>query len=463
MTLAPPAVPPHRFSVPAAPGGSFGSGAPAASRHRFLQLWVIVVTLCAFGPYLVGGLRTEQLAVYASALAVGVLGWPLWHGDPTRPTPRSFLVLWGAIFAVAAAGVVWPPFNETSYTGGNAFAGLDNWALPIAVVIVTAFWCERLGSRCVARLVSVVVVLAMMVNAVVSVIARVVGSYGLTPWVELFWQRGDVGDMSVAANALGNERYTGLFNQPIEAGICYSVALLCLAYLARLSTRPRALVVTVVAVVLTVGGLLSVSKVLLFCGLPLFAVQMLRSRGRRLRIAGVLGALVLGGLAIGRFDLVLSVVTDTTQLRSLLGGLAFDTSTLTAGRFGEGGTLGTVANEILADHAVLGLGAGGVSAPYDSAWIEAIATTGVVGAVLLMLVFAVLGLRWWALRRGHDAPESDFAAALIIVVAVASLGMPSMTGNKVATVVWLLLACLLLQPRRSPYRAASQETGSWPT
>lgn len=410
------------------------------------RLWIGAVTLLAFGPYLVGGLRTEQLAGYGSAAVVLLFGWSTWRRSRPGSAMAPFLLAWSALVVIAVVGALWPPPDLTSWPQGDPVAGIDNWALPLALIVLTAFWCERVDSRTIATVVCVVVVAVMVFNAGLSFVTRINGSYSLTPWVEFFWTRADEGGTAVATNALGNERYTGLFNQPTEAGICYSLALLALAYLARLGRRSHALLVTLAAAALTVGGLLAVSKVVLFGGVPLFVWFVLADRGRRVRF--VLGAAtVLGGIVVLTAGTGLDrYVTGTYAFRALFGA-AFDASTITGGRLGSGGTLAGVSDQVLATSPWFGLGAAGVTAPYDSSWLEALATTGVVGVALLGVVFAGLAVRWFVVRNVLARPESMLALCVLVLAAGASLGMPSLTGNKVTTLLWILLTCLLLTPR----------------
>lgn len=426
--------------------GVIGDPVDPSTPATGMRLWVFAVALCAFGPYLVGGLRTEQLAVYGSAAAVLALGWPVWRRSRRGSAIAPFLLAWSAITAIALVGAIWVPLDMTLFPPGNPIAGLDNWMLPIAVIIVTAFWCERLDTRSVATVVCTVIVVAMLLNTVASFIARVNGDYTLMPWVDIFWTRGDEEGTAVATNALSNERYTGLFNQPTEAGICYSLALLSLAYLARLRRRNHAVLITVAAAVLIIGGVLAVSKVVLFGGVPLFFLFMLTDRVRRARFLLATGGVLAVVIAVAGSDLAKYVV-GTIAFRTLFAE-SLDTTTLSGGRLGSGGTLATVADQVSASHPWFGLGAGGVAAPYDSSWIEAMATTGTVGSVLLGAVFLGLAIRWVALRPVQEAPESMLGLCVVILVAGASMGMPSLTGNKVSTLLWILLTCLLMTPRR---------------
>ena len=92
----------------------------------------------------------------------------------------------------------------------------------------------------------------------------------------------------MAANAASDGRYTGIFNQPAEAGIAYGVALLLLTWLAR--TREwKPFPVTCAAALVITGGVLTVSKVFLLCAAPVAGLTVLRGRAR-IRVAVTAGA-----------------------------------------------------------------------------------------------------------------------------------------------------------------------------
>lgn len=424
-------------------------GRPVES-SRILCLWIAIVTAGAFGPYLVGGVRTEQLAVYLSAVAVALFGWTRMRVRPDHGLVQV-LLLWAALVAIAAVGAVWPPLNGTNYPAGNTVAGLDNYALPLAVIVIVGLWSQLTSTRVIATVIARVIVVAMMANSLISIIAMFIGSYAATPWVEEFWIRADEGGKAVAINALNMGRYTGIFNQPAEAGICYSLALFCLLYLAQVARRPRTGPLAAGGLLLVVGGVLTVSKVFLFCGLPLIVFMVLLDRHRRRRIALVFASIVAiyQGQQGPEF---LNEWNGQDALAALFDPSRADASSLTAGRFGAGGTLAHVGDQVLDHHRWFGLGAGGVIAPYDSTWLEALVTTGVVGAALVAAVLLVLAVRWYGARRGQLRPEWTLAGATLVLAVGASLGMPSLTGNRVSTVMWLLLSCLVLTHRHPGMR-----------
>ncbi|MGH3774016.1 MAG: O-antigen ligase family protein [Pseudonocardiaceae bacterium] len=361
--------------------------------------------------------------------------------------PAQVLLLWSALAAIAAVGAVWPPLNRTNYPVGNTVAGLDNYALPLAVILIVWFWSQLVSTRAIATVVSRVIVTAMLANAVISIVALFAGSYDATPWVKAFWMRGDEGGTAIATLALTNGRYTGIFNQPAEAGICYSLSLFCLFYLTQVAKRPRTGCLALGGVLLAVGGVLTVSKVFLLCGLPLILFMVLRDRRGRIAFAFVLVSILAIYQGLRQSELLRNWYA-LPAIQALLDPTQASTSTLTAGRLGSGGTLAYVGDQVLEHNRWFGLGAGGVQASYDSTWLEAIVTTGVVGTALIVAVLLALAVRWYRARGVQLRPEWTLAGATLVLAVGASLGMPSLTGNRVSTVTWLLLSCLVLAHRQ---------------
>lgn len=411
-------------------------------RSRRGTALIAVMALSAFGPYIISGFRTEQFAVYGiTALLVCGLWWM-----KARPGGHGTVVL-GLLFvhlAIAVVGVLAPPLNTTPYQFGSALAGIDNIALPIAVLAAVWMLLASGADRSkLIRIVCWVTAWAMVINA------------GLAGWAtggsgpELAIFQGQPGVESVASRAEQLGRFSGIFNQPAEAGLMYSVALLAAIFL----YRERARLLAMTATLLSIGGVLTVSKVFLFVGLPLGLWQAMRSAGGRQRRVAALLAATLAVWATAKSGLTPEWTGGNFLLRLLPGSDQGTVELYTAGRFGSESTLTAVVDAVMAASPVWGFGAGGLMVAYDNAWIEALAMTGLVGAALMTAILLVLAHAWWAQRRDFDPAESRLAGGLVAVVAGAAVGLPSFTANRCATILWLLLALLLLSVRTSALRS----------
>ena len=94
---------------------------------------VIAVVLSAFGPYVFGGFRTEQLVIYGLSLLLLPLVWPrLQFSSTAALTFATWLV-----YALAAIlGAIAPSGYVSTFQRGPALAGVDNVAGPLAVMLL---------------------------------------------------------------------------------------------------------------------------------------------------------------------------------------------------------------------------------------------------------------------------------------------------------------------------------------
>lgn len=438
--------------------------------------WVIATVACIFGPYLVGGVRTEQLALYGSAV-VAVVAVVLLRRELFRILSPGWMVLalWAAYAATAAFGAVFIE-SRLPWGSGSLVAGLDNALLPLATMTVAGVWTRLVPVPVLLRTVSWMVVGAMALNGALAVAASLAGFERSIPLVPRFWAA-DGSGVTVAELAAGSGRYSGVFNQPAEAGVAYCLAAFCLIYLVRSGTGVSRKVWVAAWVLIIVGGMMTLSKVFIVGGVLISAVLILTHRSHRvlLTTTSIVTVLVLGTLgALGWLG--------AWGASGMLGWYAASASagdsfiyTLSAGRFGRGGEnlaptespsvgvpaepetgglievggempggLIELAREVLAAHPWFGLGADGVPMSYDSTWIESIVVAGSVGATLMLAVHVVLLVRW--IRLGADLPREQWrlAGAVVILAWGSSFGMPSLTGNRESSLMWILLSLLVV-------------------
>lgn len=452
--------------------------------------WVVLGVVAVFGPYLVSGLRTEQAFLYGSALLVLAL-----NADRLaallRPA-RTVLVLWAA-YAATVIGIGLVVGNSTAWPSGSFVAGVDNVLLPLATIVTGTYWTERLGRTRVVTLVSWTLAWAVAVNAVIAIATTYLG-LSVVPGLDLFWSaRG--ADVTVAALSEQNGRFSGVFNQPAEAGIAYSLAVLGLVHLAQQHERPprRTWVLLSLAVI---GGLLTVSKIFILGGLLVAGLMTLLSRRHKLRTFTVAGTTVLVSVALGAAGLVgswgLSVMLGIYRNSLAAGdswiyvisagrfGMPSGTGTLTpppvatpapsGGDDGGGGagagdvpavdsalgpvpqSLGDVVDAVR-EHHPFGFGASGLQMAYDSLWTEALVVAGVVGAALMLVLLVLLAVRWVRLRRLVTRELWLLAGAVLVLLYGAALGLPALTANRESSLLWIYLVPLLVVLTREPASA----------
>ncbi|MER7419092.1 hypothetical protein ABT346_20305 [Micromonospora peucetia] len=407
---------------------------------RWSRVVIGMLTLAAFGPYLATGVRTEQVVVYAVAVASVALG--LWTRIRLTGTAKWVAAGYLALIGIAGLGAAFPLQNHTLYSNGSVIAGLDNLLLPVAVVMVVG---AMVGAGAdparLVRTVCVCLVWTMVVNAMLAVYSASSDDSELLARFRLF---GDEESVADRAEQLG--RYSGIINQPAEAGLLYSVALLAALYLYQ--QQVGRLTVTLLA--LALGGVLCVSKVFFLVGAPVAIAYALLTAGRTRRLAAVAaataGAWVAADTYLDQWD------GRDFALRLLPGSGGDQLGLYTAGRVGEQSTLQHVVDVVTSASPAFGVGVGGLKMAYDNGWVEALVIAGFLGVALHTAVLAALLVGWFRTRSRR--PESALTGGLVVVVIGASAGLPALTANRAATVVWLLLGLLLLARR-------SDQPGTW--
>ena len=390
----------------------------------FPRVVVALLVIAAFGPYLPGSsFRTEQIVIYGSAVVLLPFVMltthvPVWG--------LRIVVPWVAYVMATTVAIAMPSPVGSKWLPGSLLAGVDNLLLPLGVMFVVWGVARRetvgqlmvFASKCIA--------VAVAANGLLAIVmTRVDISTLLRPFVS----SGTAGS-TVAERAATMGRFSGLFNQPAEAGVAYGLGGLAACY----AWRYRPLRVYLLLVPIIIGGFLCVSKVFILGAMPLILWQAWRLKRGKLTLLLISGVALLG-----------VVQTGFVQQWS---GLAFLTrlfrpynqdwiSLYSAGRFGTGATLTAVTDEVTRINPWFGFGAQGLQVAYDSGFVEALVLGGLVGATLYGLTLIAILLM---ARTDRDAARRGFLTTVGIFAAGASLGVPALTANRAGSLLWLLVA-----------------------
>lgn len=407
------------------------------TRQRWVPIMFALITLSAFGPYLVGGLRTDQPFTYLVFLITVVLLPWRWMGVVTPAPIFPILLVWSIYASVACIGGIrwggWPlPFDR-----GALLAGVDNVLLPVATMSIAAMWVRPVHRTTLLRLVCS---LTSILAATNGVLALLMTRSDLEPIFRPFWAPAEENPYAqvTAILALEQGRVSGIINQPAEAGLLYGVAGLAAIYV--WSERPWILYPILTPII--VGGILSVSKTFLLGALPIVLWQLWRAKrsrwtGALISIATFVAVVNSGALAkwtgFEFFARLLRPSGDGTV------GL------YSAGRFGTESTLSPVISAIFHQTPWIGVGASGVRVAYDNGWVEAFVNAGLVGAICYTLVLILI------LRMSLRLPPSErrLAVGLAIVGITASLGLPALTANRSGLLYWLIVGILATSQQAS--------------
>ena len=398
-----------------------------------------IVCLSAFGPYLVGGMRTEQAVVFTLAAWTLITGWHRFIKTPSGLLP--VIILWLALMTITLIGTFWRPEEIGGYGPQPVSHGIVILAWPLALMVLVWSWSAVVPATRLALLATRITVAGMCVNTAISGAETVTRNPVIIGVLPRFWDApGSV--QTVALNAAENFRYSGIFNQPAEAGMAYALALCALVYLAQI----RAVGVRATAagiILLGAGGLLTGSKVFLLGGIPVTLLMVLQDRRSRVRVVASTACAVS----------VLWLVAITGIAPAWAGGVEVSrllhpsVTTWTAGRYGSDATLGPAMVDVLRSSPWYGFGAGGLNVPYDSLWLEVLVFAGIAGFALAVLTLLFMAVRCARLGCALGGAERRLAVAALIVAVETSPGLPSLTANRASLLLWMILGPLLAAPR----------------
>lgn len=274
--------------------------------------------------------------------------------------------------------------------------------------------------------------------AIVSLVAPLDGV------LRMFWSTSE--HQSVAERAAQLSRISGVFNQPLEAGVAYSVGALMLVYLVTRGRLTRALRIAAAGLIV-IGGVLPISKTFILVGLPIAAFVLLASRPGARRLGAAATMLVLAGVLAG----VIGALPwqGSARLVDLLqpGDPEQNVVALySAGRFGDEGTIGEVAAAIYQQAPVAGFGLADPGLVTDNAWVEIMSYGGVVALVIYTFAFLWWAALWW--RNRSRTPAWWAGGGILAVVLIAGLGGPVLTLNRAGPLAVAAMVGFAL-PRRS--------------
>lgn len=408
------------------------------------------VVLAAFGPYVFGGLRTEQLAIYGLLITLGLALAPTTRMTSLRGLAAwRLLTTWALLLTIAAASSIGILWTTPRWPQGDLLSGLDNLTGPVAVMLLVWLTVDPRTAQDRLVLAARWVALAVAGN---GVLALAMTQVDLAWLLRPFWAAGMGQTTAQLAATLG--RVSGLFNQPAEAGVAYGLAGLCAWYVWR--DRPARLYLVLVPIVL--GGLVSVSKIFVLGGLPLILWLVWRSRrgGARFGLLFVTAAVGLGLVQSG----YAAQWTGLDYLTRLISpGDEQAITFFSAGRFGEGSTLTRVVGEVARINVVRGVGVEGLRVPYDNGWVEAFVVAGLCGVVLYTLTLLWL---WRAGRTDPDPARRTFMTAVAVLAAGSSLGVPALTANRASTLLWLIIAVAVAAATYDRERSAEHAVAGRP-
>jgi hypothetical protein len=401
-----------------------------------------VVSCClvasAFGPYLLPhfGLRLDHVVVYGLFFvflcAAVVSELPVW----LNPTLLVIIMSLGAAIIWTTVATVFGDYPLISRN--RDLASFVRFSQPMAVVAVMAFVTQDVPKSELSnslRLVSMTICVFMNLNAVLAA-------------CQLFWDTSPVahyflrslGEPTVWEVTASQGRYSGIFDQPIQNGLAYSMALISWVYFV---SHSRSLWPWVLFPLLVLGGTVGSSKVFLFAGLPAATLYLL-FRGKS-GLGTYFQALVGLVAATVVLDLILREWVGMSFFSHLIDPSLMDTDPLglyTGGRFGTEGQIFGQFSEIWGSDPLCGRGFG-TAEILDNGYLEFFWQGGLVGLVLYILIIATIA--WAGIRGVVENEEHGFLVIILCTMVIgAGFGGPALTLNRSSILVWVFMSLAIV-------------------
>ena len=414
------------------------------------------IVVASFGPYIfpAQGVRTEHLVVYPIAVIVVLVS--VASGRVPRGNKYLQRLAFTQVFAICWTLAVTATAIGVARSEYKIYAHLENYLQPIVILTLVAalpaLAIELQRRRLLMRIGGVLFAL-LSFNAILAVGALVFDFSGLLRYfspleAESFWMR---------SSAMSMGRSTGIFNQPIESGLAYSLGLFLWAYRLRIGARvPMWFYPALVAML--VGGLASLSKVFLLGGLPLFFLYWnpIRHGRRFLRLPAIL-------ILIAATIVVLQIQVDWagwTRLHTYLSPSKNGSGLIelyTGGRFGGDESYVMNSFKLVWEEAPLHGFGFGLFSRLDNAYLEFWLQGGLVGLACYLAILVILVVSSFSLKK-HRSEDARLLLVLTFMVVWAGLGAPVLTLNRFSTILWVVVATLLCDV--GPPRAKLRRLGT---
>lgn len=399
------------------------------------------------GPYIMpnAGLRLEHFVIYGSLLYVLIFQRQSLRRVIEDKQISSVIVLclmiafW--ILFVSLQNVGW----TTPY---DMLAGLENFTQPAALLMVLSVSSERVtpAKRIdLLRIGSEAMIAMLSLNSLLSMLSVFIDTW---PFVQSFVVTAatEIQGQTTWEQAADMGRLTGIFNQPAEAGMSYSIGLVAWVLLATMQRNGIGIYRWLALLLLLFGGILTVSKTFLFGGIPIAFAYLLWTiivrSDRNIHVSTIVGGLamtMLGSALVLEF--ADSWVGVDLALRFFdFGSYADDgvLSVLTGERFGrEESGVGMLFSTTWLESPILGFGVPMRNmGALDNGYIEFFYYGGIVALVMYILIL------WLILARAIEGIKYNptfgrFLLAIWTLIIGGNIGAPVLTLNRASIFLWI--------------------------
>jgi hypothetical protein len=425
--------------------------------------WIpVLLVVASFGPYVFPsvGLRSEHFLIYSMLL----------FAVPSLVMRRRIIQLSQPLFGIIVLllGItLWTLFVPISgeypvVSFYKYLSSIENYVQPIAVVLVVIAFSRFTVYDDILRSFKNLCLCLVFLLCLNSIIACCSIFFDLSNFMRPFVES-CFGGPSVWQLSEEMGRHPGIFNQPIESGLMYSLGLLALGYLNRVSHNPGFISGLSLAM-LIIGGILSVSKVFIMGGILVFLFYWnpFGNLKKYFKWRYIL-ALIIGYSFIcvifsfwkdrSYFFRLFKIERNTNLIELYTGGrfgaennvpvaISAASDVITPATIMPGGMITSRFIKVWQVDPLHGFGFGTTSC-YDNAYLEFFHQGGMIalfGYLVLLVVYLWYSLR--AFLNGYE--EGRLLLALFVLVMGASLGAPVLTINRFSAVFWVFSTLLFL-------------------
>lgn len=388
---------------------------------RIMSAFPYILVFSALLPYLSAGFRVEHVFIPALFLLAAL--------NARRIHSETLIVVGGLLLGAFAAAIA----SQYSWEAGADADPLSQFirlVLPAVTFMVLPTVLPQNEDVLVNVSEAVTISAALCASFTAASLISVPANEMLQIWVQS-------GDNSVWLNSQDVGRYTGIFNQPIEAGIFYSVALLGSIHAYRYGTMSRVLLLAAIALIIF-GGTASLSKNFIVLGAACavayaFWIKLL---SRVLFIILCVPILILAPVGLEQLNInYIASLRDLYLDQGLIGALS-------AGRFGsEDGSVSLLFTSLFeSGDWVSGRGLGS-HLPLDSGYLEYLYQGGIFGLCGYILALAAMSWYAWTNRQYENG---KMLMVLLIYIWLSSTGGPTITASRAGVIVLIMVsACVV--------------------
>jgi hypothetical protein len=388
---------------------------------------ICFIILSSIGPYIGYGLRLEHVFIYGTILFL-----PLISNSPINK--KLFLLLIPLLFSFSIT-FFFDLFTDSNARRGNLFSSIDNLIEPVLLIFISSLCLTRNFQETQFKKLLNLIKNISLLAAFISI---------LTIFFDLKWMLkyyiSDIdSDLGLWNQVYSLGRYIGLFTQPIEAGIFFSMALFVLVYMYKVRYIGKSSFY-LSSIIILVGGMISLSKnfylIAIVCAILLYGQLSYWKPSRYITL------ILISSLFI--FIFIFSIdLTYTNYMNSLIEIYQRDglTAALTAGRFG-GDNMTKVEimfNEFWHKGFFTGFGISS-SSVLDNGFLE-YAYQGGIFSLIGYIFFIINGFVISYINRKDLT--SKFLNIIFVYVLIASVGGPVITSNR-SNIIVLILICSLV-------------------